>query len=435
MVTMMLIFMLRCAHYCNYRNLCSPGQANKQIHHRSERKATSLIWISANRLRLRDNLAVSKAVELGPDGLAMCLVWPYGTIAKSHINKDDITPVEAFGYAALTSLRDSLEQLGQKLFLIPSKIDGVVDYDPISIIANAVREIQPDNVIVDTCLLDQHQNNASRLRDKITNSKQSTNVIEIIDESLLIDYNKLPKALGRSRNGGRVLRWSTFLCNALSRKEDLDNKPTWTLSKLPPPLEAMNAVVSCSPLPTVDTFPPWARELVLNWGDATEEEAICRANMCTRPSVEPNTSLQLSELESKDTKLSPYLRFGLISPQRAAKAGLRKRDLLWRDWSHICYGLLKPLRTGEPVLQYMDKCNTYSYMNIETSEEEMFNMWIVGNTGSKMVDAGMRQLWLEGWMPRRVRLLAAACLVEGMELDWRLGRDWFKSEFCSLCVF
>ena len=28
-------------------------------------------------------------------------------------------------------------------------------------------------------------------------------------------------------------------------------------------------------------------------------------------------------------------------------------------------------------------------------------------------------------MPRRVRLLCACCLTEGMGIDWRLGRDWF----------
>lgn len=29
-------------------------------------------------------------------------------------------------------------------------------------------------------------------------------------------------------------------------------------------------------------------------------------------------------------------------------------------------------------------------------------------------------------MPRRIRLLTAACLVEGLGLDWRSGRDWFE---------
>ena len=38
----------------------------------------------------------------------------------------------------------------------------------------------------------------------------------------------------------------------------------------------------------------------------------------------------------------------------------------------------------------------------------------------------MRQLWQEGWMPRRLRLLSAACLVEGLGLEWRLGRHWFE---------
>jgi len=60
------------------------------------------------------------------------------------------------------------------------------------------------------------------------------------------------------------------------------------------------------------------------------------------------------------------------------------------------------------------------------SKADLFNLWCEGNTGSELVDAGMRQLWKEGWMPRRIRLLSAACLVEGLGLDWRLGRDWFE---------
>jgi len=51
--------------------------------------------------------------------------------------------------------------------------------------------------------------------------------------------------------------------------------------------------------------------------------------------------------------------------------------------------------------------------------------WCVGRTGAPLVDAGMRQLWATGWMPRRVRLLCASCLVEGLGLDWRMGEAWF----------
>ena len=59
------------------------------------------------------------------------------------------------------------------------------------------------------------------------------------------------------------------------------------------------------------------------------------------------------------------------------------------------------------------------------SDAEAFEAWCTGRTGAPLVDAGMVQLWACGWMPRRIRLLCAACLVEGFGLDWRLGRDWF----------
>ena len=55
------------------------------------------------------------------------------------------------------------------------------------------------------------------------------------------------------------------------------------------------------------------------------------------------------------------------------------------------------------------------------SEAEAFEAWCVGRTGAPLVDAAMAQLWVTGWMPRRMRLLCASCLVEGLGPDWRLG--------------
>ena len=66
-----------------------------------------------------------------------------------------------------------------------------------------------------------------------------------------------------------------------------------------------------------------------------------------------------------------------------------------------------------------------SWAGLGRSDAEAFEAWCTGRTGAPLVDAGMLQLWACGWMPRRIRLLCASCLVEGMGLDWRLGRDWF----------
>ena len=403
-------------------------------------KDTALLWLSCNRLRIRDNLALTRAAELGPDGLAICVVWPNSYSSSSIFGKDEITPVEAFGYAAMNSLNDSLGEMGQKLWLMPPEVAGEEDYDPVSTIADAIQRLKPAHVIVDTCILDEHFNHASRIRDKLqsldiienaNNINYAPSVEEVMDEGLLIPFDKVPKALGRSRQGGRALRWSAFLGNTISMMDtkELDDKPIFSLTSLPPPLlDGSEEMISTPTIPNSASFPSWAQELLLDWGDASEDEAIRRASRKTQHQTEvANASSQLTEKGSKDSKLSPYLRWGIISPQRAANAGVRTRDLLWRDWSHICFKLLGPLRRGDPVLDFMDKCNNCISPNeLNADENELFNLWCVGNTGSQLVDAGMRQLWQQGWMPRQIRLLAAACLVEGLGLDWRLGRDWFK---------
>lgn len=51
--------------------------------------------------------------------------------------------------------------------------------------------------------------------------------------------------------------------------------------------------------------------------------------------------------------------------------------------------------------------------------------WQLGQTGFPLVDAGMRQLWLWGWMPNYVRHICAQFLVEYLGIDWRHGEAWF----------
>jgi len=402
-----------------------------------QKQTASLLWLSTNRLRIRDNLALCKAAELGTDELTICICWPYDVSKSNSIH--ELTPVQVFGYAALHSLNNSLAEFGQKLWLVPTRgCSGDASDDVVSVMAETIEEVNARHVVVDVSLLDRHCNHTSKLLDKLQsiNSKDSSNnfipnVVEVFDDGLLIPFDRVSKALGRSRMGGRALRWSTFLSNTIPERDEYD-KQTMEISSLPSPLADTTISTSIS-IPKVESFPDWAQLLILDWGDVSEDEAILRASSIKRTerstsdnieSLESDQTSSLTERGSINTKLSPYLRYGLISPQRAAAAGVRRRDILWRDWSYICYGLLGPIRRGEAVLNFMDKsCHSVSNGN---NEDELFKLWCVGNTGSPLVDASMRQLWSEGWIPRRLRLLTAACLVEGLGLDWRLGRDWFE---------
>ena len=120
------------------------------------------------------------------------------------------------------------------------------------------------------------------------------------------------------------------------------------------------------------------------------------------------------EQESHDrtSRLSPYLRFGCVSPreleERVDDEEFR-RQLCWRDfYLHVLIH------------------DTKNPRNIRWEHDpEAFRAWCEGLTGFPLVDAGMRQLKAEGWMPNRVRLVVASFLTKDLGIDWRLGERWF----------
>ncbi len=51
--------------------------------------------------------------------------------------------------------------------------------------------------------------------------------------------------------------------------------------------------------------------------------------------------------------------------------------------------------------------------------------WRRGETGFGLVDAGMRELWISGFMHNRVRMVVASFLTKNLLVDWRIGEAWF----------
>ena len=59
------------------------------------------------------------------------------------------------------------------------------------------------------------------------------------------------------------------------------------------------------------------------------------------------------------------------------------------------------------------------------NSEESLKKWKEGQTGFPIVDAGMRQLNLTGFMHNRVRMIVASFLTKDLHIDWRLGERYF----------
>lgn len=122
------------------------------------------------------------------------------------------------------------------------------------------------------------------------------------------------------------------------------------------------------------------------------------------------------------SRLSPYLRFGCVSPLEAAvrAEAAGGADFAWQlAWRDFYLQLLAAF----PRLSSDD----YRPREREwRSDPEALEAWMSGRTGIPIVDAGMRQLALEGWMHNRVRMLAASLLTKNLGLDWRLGLAHFS---------
>ncbi|GGM20301.1 cryptochrome/photolyase family protein [Micromonospora yangpuensis] len=127
---------------------------------------------------------------------------------------------------------------------------------------------------------------------------------------------------------------------------------------------------------------------------------------------------QHDDLAADDTsRLSPYLRFGCLSPlevvERVAdRADPFVRQVCWRDFYYQAAAAFPDLdRTAFRAGVTED----WRY------DTDALDAWTEGRTGVPIVDAGMRQLHAEGWMHNRARLITAGHLTKQLRLDWRAG--------------
>jgi deoxyribodipyrimidine photo-lyase len=138
--------------------------------------------------------------------------------------------------------------------------------------------------------------------------------------------------------------------------------------------------------------------------------------------------------QSGTSRLSPYLRFGMVSARQAVASAMAAigaasnaqertgaetwlNELIWREfYVHILYHFPQVRKQSfRPALQDI------AWQN----DESAFADWCQGRTGYPVVDAGMRQLVQTGWMHNRARMIVASFLVKDLLISWRWGERFF----------
>ncbi|WP_299534526.1 deoxyribodipyrimidine photo-lyase [Ulvibacterium sp.] len=130
--------------------------------------------------------------------------------------------------------------------------------------------------------------------------------------------------------------------------------------------------------------------------------------------------------ENGTSRLGPHLRFGTVSIRKMLKKAIaEKNEVFWNEliWREFFMQILwhYPRTVTEAFKLKYDRI---AWRN----NEKEFEKWKKGETGYKLVDAGMRELNETGYMHNRVRMLVASFLCKHLLIDWRWGEAYFAEK-------
>lgn len=197
------------------------------------------------------------------------------------------------------------------------------------------------------------------------------------------------------------------------------------------PTPELAQVLASEPVPTMPALPASVPFVA---GEAEAQRRLQRfASDLAAPIVRYHEERDRTDLEGT-SRLSPHLRFGMISARQAAAAAYEilntartdasrrgaevwLNELIWREfYASILYHFPNVLREA-----FRPELRTIAWDN----NEAFFATWCEGRTGYPIVDAAMRQLVQTGWMHNRGRMIVASFLVKDLLIDWRWGERFF----------
>ncbi|ALA56584.1 cryptochrome/photolyase family protein [Nitrospira moscoviensis] len=203
--------------------------------------------------------------------------------------------------------------------------------------------------------------------------------------------------------------------------------------------------VPLSPPRPIPTAHELGYEPLTPWIEAGERQARKRLSRFVAGPIHTYVDGRNRPAIDGSSKLSPHFRFGTLSPRTAVHAALAALaqggrvsrpdvltwidELVWREFfqqvlsafPRVVDGPFRSLAVPPPRQPGLER-------------DRLFQAWCDGRTGYPIVDAGMRQLKLTGWMHNRVRMIVASFLIKDLRIDWQSGERYFMKQLLDADV-
>ncbi|GAB5453621.1 MAG: DASH family cryptochrome [Halioglobus sp.] len=357
-----------------------------------------LYWFS-NDLRLNDNPGLLSQIEA--DRLLLVYIWPK---SRPWCNVTGMAEQrERFLTECLQRLDDGLAKLGQRLLVLHGS--------PEVVIPDLVREYGIDRVGTARTPGYYERRAVETLRQRLQVP------LDLYENSTLFDDSELPFAAADLPGQFTPFR---------KRVEELPVRlPVPRPDGLPSPPAA-----PFQPIPSAPGRPHTA--LPIRGGSLAGNRRLRQFVFEDRSIVNYKQTRNCLDGLTGSSTLSPWLASGCLSPREVAAAVQRFErrelrnestywlyfELLWREFFHRRalhddVGLFRLNQSPKKIY----RCNF---------EPRSFARWCAGDTEYPLVNAVMRQLVATGWASNRGRQIAASCLVNELQLDWRYGAAFFE---------
>ena len=385
----------------------------------------TVVWFRKG-LRLHDNPALVAAIE-GCSTLypVFCLDPWFVASGKVGVNR------MRFLLESLRDLDEGLRGLGSQLF--------VLEGNPKDVLPKAFREWGVGRLAYETDI-----EPYAKARDTEINSLASSMGVEVLTRSghTLCDVGSLLKRAGAQP----TTTYSSFLKHF---DAEIRERPIIALprpSRLPPPpgdAPGARGVPALRELGGIYADAPETSDRVLCAGGESAALERMRQHVERRQGAwaaafeKPQTSpTELDPFGTKTrstTALSPYLKFGCLSPRTfyVAVADVYARhpkhaqpptslhgQLLWREFYYVC-------ALGTP--NYDRVAGNRICKQIEWDDDaQLLAAWREARTGYPWIDAAMTQLREEGWIHHLARHAVACFLTRGdLYQSWVKGAEVF----------